>query len=397
MSLLNRRIWVATLASLLPACGLGIIQVRDIPGEDSGVEGTAGSTGGETAGQGTGSGTTTGGENMGSPDSGSHSDGGSHPDSGTTHDAGSTRDAGTIRDAGSRSDAGNGGMADGGDTFDRFGVLEIYPTTSGGREWTLPDTAAQFDWQWDPETNNVTQLSTGVYHTKGGSGQIRLNIRSPQGVAWWRNVEMTGYYRETGTVSGSSELPHWELFARGERHNNDAATGSDVNGGNSAPDGTATWPGYPFGASSRVVAACLGTAYHGNIYTDGRVHFEKEISHTEGYSNNQRSESYVSGFQDPKNRWFGYKFVVYNTSAGAVHLELWLDSQGDGTWTQVAITDDTGGWKAGDSYMNGCGKSPYGYQVDQIMDWAGPWVTFRADSIAIDFKWLSVREIQPPD
>jgi hypothetical protein len=103
-----------------------------------------------------------------------------------------------------------------------------------------------------------------------------------------------------------------------------------------------------------------------------------------------------AGFKDPKARWFGDKFVVYNTSTGGVHLELWLDANANDTWERVGETDDTGGWKAGDTYMNGCGKSPYDYATDQIMAWAGPYVIFRADSIAIDFKWLSVREIQPP-
>ena len=276
---------------------------------------------------------------------------------------------------------------------DRFGVLEIYPTVSEGREWYLPATTDQFDWTWYPECNDITQVSTGVFHTRGCNGEIRLNIRSPEGAAWWHNVEMTAYFRETATESAAL-TPHWELFARGERHNDEPMKEGDINGGDRAPLGTPTWPGYPYPAGS-VIAGCLGSAYHGNVYPDGRVHFEKELSHIEGYSNTRRAESYVNGFQNPKNRWFGYKFVVYNRKAGGVHMELWLDARADGNWDLVGETNDTGGWTARDTYMNGCAKAPYKYETDQIIAWAGPWVTFRADALATDFKWFSVREIQP--
>src|SRR5262249_15724309 len=151
---------------------------------------------------------------------------------------------------------------------DRFGVAEIYPTAPNGREWTLPDSAAQFDWQWHPEANDVTQVSPGVFHTQGSRGEIRLNVRSPQGAAWWHNVDMAGDDRETGTEPASSQKPHWELFARGERHNNRLTKGSDVNGGKRPPAGTVSWPGYPFPDDSPVIAQCLGSAYHGNIYPD---------------------------------------------------------------------------------------------------------------------------------
>jgi hypothetical protein len=279
---------------------------------------------------------------------------------------------------------------------DRFGVREIYPTAPGGREWTLPDAADKLDWQWHPEFDDVTQVSPGVFHTRGKKGEIRLNIRSPEGAAWWQNVEMTGYFRETNTEAGSNQKPHWELLARGERHNNRPTTASDVNGGHAAPKGTVTWPGYPFPSDSPIPAECLGSSYHGNVYTDGRVHFEKEISHIEGYGTERRSESRVKGFQDPQNRWFGYKFIVYNRKAGGVHLELWLDANADGNWALVGQTDDIGGWSARDSHMNGCTQPPFGYTTDQIISWAGPFVIFRADSVAIDLKWLSVREIKPP-
>jgi hypothetical protein len=168
-----------------------------------------------------------------------------------------------------------------------------------------------------------------------------------------------------------------------------------VNHGSRPPPGTDTWPGYPFGPGP-IPPECLGTAYHGNIYPDGRVQFEKEISHTAGYGKTRRAESHVPGFRDPLNRWFGLKFIAYNRSPTDVHLELWLDADADGRWVQVAETDDTGGWVARDPSMDGCGAPPFGFTTDQILSWAGPYVTFRADAIGFDFKWLSIREIHPP-
>lgn len=52
-------------------------------------------------------------------------------------------------------------------------------------------------------------------------------------------------------------------------------------------------------------------------------------------------------------------------------------------------------WAAEDSTIDGCTSAPFRYQPDQLMPWAGPWVIFRSDSIAIDFRWFSVREIDP--
>jgi hypothetical protein len=49
--------------------------------------------------------------------------------------------------------------------------------------------------RWQPETNDVTKVSAGVFDTLGQDGQVRLNVVSPSGKAWWRNVEMTGYFR----------------------------------------------------------------------------------------------------------------------------------------------------------------------------------------------------------
>jgi hypothetical protein len=139
---------------------------------------------------------------------------------------------------------------------------------------------------------------------------------------------------------------------------------------------------------------CLGTAYHGNVYPDGRTLFEKEISHIGGYGQ-QRGVAFV----DPivPSKWLGMKFLLRNARAGArVHLELWLDKKSDGTFTKVAEYDDgPGAWLALSNDIDGCTIAPFGYRVDQLIYWAGPWVTFRSDALAIEVSRLSLREIAP--
>ena len=274
-------------------------------------------------------------------------------------------------------------------TADRFGVPMLNPTASGGREWYLPANAEVRSAEWQPESMTIERVADGVFRT---SGQVRMNVPSPAGKAWWRDVEMTAYFRYAGSSSGS-QSPHWELFGRGERHSSNAVSGTSINGGVPAPAGTITWPGYPFGSAS-VNPHCLGSSYHGNLYTTGRALFEKEISHTEGYAS-QRGQTTIAGF-DP-GRWFGVKFVLRNVQGQErVRMELWIDAAADGRFVKVSETEDAPhAWASSSSSIDGCDAAPFRYAADQVMTWAGPWVTFRSDSVVMEFKWLSVREVGP--
>jgi hypothetical protein len=273
------------------------------------------------------------------------------------------------------------------------GREQVYSTADGGREWFLPDDADQPSLGWAPSPGSVTRVSPGIFRTEGEAGQVRLSVSSPSGTAWWRNVEMTGYFRMISTIT-STQAPHWEFFARGERHSSTPVTSADLNGGVAAPGGTATWPWYPLlGAAPNV--HCLGTAYHGNFYLTGRAVFEKELAHPDGYAP-QRAAVMLPGFAPQPGQWFGLKFMARNSpDSRTVHLELWLDPGATGRWQKVTETDDTGAWSTTAGQMDGCDAAPYGYATDEILNWAGPWVTFRSDALAIEFRWLSVREIGP--
>jgi hypothetical protein len=302
---------------------------------------------------------------------------------------------GTGATSGGGGAAGGGGSATG--QQDAFGVAELYQTVSGGREWFLPTTADRANSEWRPETDNVAKVSDGVFHTSGTSGEVRLNVLSPSGKAWWRDVEMTGYFRYTGDVTTPDQLPHFEMMARNERHSPNTILGTAINSGFAPPAGTLTWPGYPYG-NVNVNAHCLGASYHGNFYpNEETVLFEKEVSHENGYASQRKEMPIPSWTSTPVGRWFGMKFVVRNsTDSTRVHMELWVDSNADGSFTKVTQFDDSAGtWQANSSSLDGCTAAPFKYTPGILINWAGPWVIFRSDSMAIDFKWLSVREIGP--
>lgn len=284
---------------------------------------------------------------------------------------------------------------------------QVYPTRAGGREWSLPVDAENATSEWRPDVP-VTRVSPGVFFTAGSTtasilGEVRMTVRSPAGRAWWRNVEITGYFRQTGTVETPGQSSHWELLVRGERHSSSNVRFSAVNDGVAAPPGTVTWPWYPLAGTATVTSPCLGTSYHANVYDTGRVHFEKEITHTDGYATSARADAthadLTPAILGPTlDRTFGMKFVVRDADAGArVHLELWLDPDAAGTFTKVAEVDDSAAnpWSARTATMNGCTAAPYGYTTSQLLTFAGPWVTFRSDGLAFQFSGLSVREIDP--
>jgi hypothetical protein len=178
----------------------------------------------------------------------------------------------------------------------------------------------------------------------------------------WKNVEMTGYLKVNSfTGSTSNGAAHIEFLARGGTH-------------------TSSVP-------------CEGTAYHSNTYETGRVKFEKELSHTAGYTTGDPEISGATGTLP--GRWVGIKAVFYTFSNGSVQLEQWLDDKSDNinslgnNWHRVLQFKDIGNWGGGSP---SCGGTP-----STIITWGGPIAHFRWDNIDnMDIKDLSVREIQPP-
>lgn len=283
---------------------------------------------------------------------------------------------------------------------DQFGVEEIYSTCTGCREWYQSNEPVTQDTQIYDESKHTTWVDAGVYK---GSGQVRMNVISPDGGAWWRNIEMTAYYQLINEYdAGDGERPHWELFARGERHSHLATTKGQINKGVAPPAGTSIWPWFNaiIGNNSPVDPACLGTSYHGDFYVStggpGEINIQKEISHTEGYTHElvKTHPTYNSG------NWIGFKTIIRNeVSNNQVRIETWIDPLNTNTWTLESAINDTIGnpWPTDNDggLLDNCNLTPYDYSQSQILTWAGPWATFRSDDINTYMAKMSIREIDP--
>jgi hypothetical protein len=256
---------------------------------------------------------------------------------------------------------------------DKFGIKELYPTKSGGEEWFMNMVNPQGDSRFNPQ-NTITKNSDGSWKMK--SSKVRMGVYTSSGYSSskiptidhskilakgymmapndWKNFEMTMYAKVNKAGSDDNFAP----YGRGGRH---------------------TGGGYPEG--------CEGSAYKGDVFFSGKVRFAKEQWHV-----SYVFTDYKTGTSSIKGKWIGFKFVLYNFQLNgktAVKMELYLDKNNDGNFVKVDESVDKGGWGNTGGECNGA--------PDQIITWGGPIATFRWDTATdVDFKNLSVREIQPP-
>jgi hypothetical protein len=291
--------------------------------------------------------------------------------------------------AGTAGDAGPGGSgACSTSAFEPNGVRQIYPTACGKAEpWVLG-----FD-DWSVRTRQWGTLSgSGAQTTVTASGQVRLTVKAEdsdcegetdQGKALaqgymcspndWLNYELTAYLRLDLAAPAETE---WDftLYGNGGRH-----TGS----------------GPPTG--------CMGSSYKGSYdYKQARVRFGKESWHVNyDYRPWIDVPNGVDLTQNP-NAWLGLKVVRYEFSRNAqkgVRNELWLDLAGidaagkpTNDWKLIRVDEDHPESPSWGSQATDCGVP-----VDnQIMFWAGPWLTFRWDDTTATARLMSAREIVPP-
>jgi hypothetical protein len=151
--------------------------------------------------------------------------------------------------------------------------------------------------------------------------------------------------------------------------------------------------------------------YGGRMLFDGRIDFEKEVSHANGINVQQELTPWSGGL--PLNRWIGYKLVARNIDNGAhVSLELYRELSlsneinptapaGGGNWELLGSTTDTGTWSAG--YGNATAQCSFDTgRTDRSLPltWANWSVYLRTDDdnntgLVQYYKWFSVREIAP--
>jgi hypothetical protein len=279
---------------------------------------------------------------------------------------------------------------------DRFGIKELNPTKKGGEEWFIntdepsndpragrgegpPTTFVRRndDGSWKVQSNEVRYgvLTTSRYHPELITTLDQATLAAKgfmQSRNDWKDIEMTGYFKVNSfTDSTRNGAAHVEFVARGGRSTNELTT---ING---------------------LPEQCEGTTYHSNTYETGRVKFEKDLMHVNGYTSNSQDPQLEHATNRLDGRWVGIKAIFYNLPDGSVKLEQWLDDSTDNVdspgnhWHRVLEYIDKGNWGGG---QNNCGGTD-----TTIIGWGGPIAIFRWDNIDdLDVKHLSVREIQPP-
>jgi hypothetical protein len=252
------------------------------------------------------------------------------------------------------------------DGVDKFGIKEIHPTKKDGREWYVNMNNPENDTLFSigGSSQSITkQTNDGSWRTT--NPQVRMRVTTPPDSAQWKNVEITGYVKVNSTNDFKSHKHQADIpndiawLARSGRHNDDIP--------------------------------CDGTALIGGIHDDGTVGWKKEIWFTGGYT---KELAQAKPTDSIVGRWIGWKVVMYNTDNDtAVRMESYLDDMNNNHWVKVADIIDDGGWYADASdnefYSADCGKLK-----DHIITESGPVVMFRADNMILDFKNLSVREIE---
>lgn len=266
------------------------------------------------------------------------------------------------------------------DKKDIFGVSEIYPTASGGREWfvnmTNPANSTHFS-----ETDGFELIKQNDGSWRVNSTHVRLVVETPQNMTEWKNVEITGYAKLSLPTDVNSTS--FDSISNNSVANNSESEEID----------DLAFIGRSGRHSSQV--PCEGTAYVGGLHNEGSVGWKKEIWHTGGYTD-ERAKNIVT--KTILDRWVGWKVVIYDLQVNnqtAVKLESYLDDHNNDSWKKVTDIIDNGGWYSRSSdeefFIADCGK-----MRDQIIVEPGPFVTFRTDNLILDFKNLSVREIDPP-
>jgi len=257
--------------------------------------------------------------------------------------------------------------------YDKFGIKKLYSTKSGGEQWFIDMNNPLSDSRFNPQ-NTITKNSDGSWKIK--STQVRMNVYTSSGYDGskittldhsaiaskgymlapndWKNYEMTQYVKVNTSPSDDNLSP----YGRGGRHTGDGA-----------PEG------------------CEGSSMKGDVFFSGKVRFAKEQWHVSYVFTSLKTAT--TSIED---KWIGVKFVVYNfveNGKTVVKTELWLDTNNNGNFVKVDENVDRGGWG---TQGTECGGAP-----DQIISWGGPITTFRWDTATdVDFKYLSVREIVPP-
>jgi hypothetical protein len=263
------------------------------------------------------------------------------------------------------------------------GVSFLYPTRPGGFVWYMnPDKPFDShleigggskyekliknkDGSWKPNSDDNVKFNILVTPgQKDAIGGCNMNFAQciQRGYTWWpaiTNVELTGYFKMSKKVTRDG------IYIRGPWNHHPAPIGREC---------------------------CQEACYDVQIKPNGTFKFTKDlhgtIIHPQGVQTICPSIDFVG------LGWFGLKYIFFIESADPaspkIRMQLWLSPNGDRkTWIKVGEASDFKGLKWGEPRAL-CGGEPF-----QVYAWGAAGMVIKWYGGHIDFKWWSVREIDP--
>jgi len=264
------------------------------------------------------------------------------------------------------------------------GVSFLYPTKPGGFVWYL-DTDNPIDSHFEKgggstyekvvknndgslKPNSDGKIKFNILVTPGQKdaiGGCKMNFADCIHRGFTRqpaitNVELTGFFKMSQAVTRDG------IYMRGPWNHHPLSTGR---------------------------VCCQEAGYDLEIMPNGTFKFTKDlhgaITHPQGIQTISPRVNFVG------LGWFGLKYIFFIESADPaspkIRLQLWLSRNGDReTWIKVGEASDFKGLNWGEPRAL-CGGEPF-----QVYAWGAAGMVIKWFNGHIDFKWWSVREIDPP-
>ena len=253
------------------------------------------------------------------------------------------------------------------ETFDRFGIVHLYPTA--GRV---------FESHWDqggPRAINGQERDSI-------DSELLVTGRNPQLI-----IDGNGTATMQGEHKGSVSNPRMYVFdeSREKTWENTEITIYMMRGNEIQP---LSYAGLNVNSRSEHQDASTdpekGQSYGGRFTYFGKTEFVKEVIHGKLYQNadTKRYSWNTSNGQMPFNQWIGLKLVTFDLPNGNVKLELYIDLTNGfngGDWKKVNEFVDDGNWEG------------------KIFEDPATSVWIKNDGLGMaKYQKFSVREIIPP-